>query len=337
MRRFSFASIIIIAIALLVQPLRAAGYAPKKSAGKFTVESAKLDLKDTKRDREVPIKIYYPKEATNACPVIVFSHGLGGTRDTYEYLGTHWASYGYISVHVQHIGSDDSAWKGQANVLQSLKTSAMDIRNSINRPLDVRFTVDELERLNSADGKWKGKFDLQHIGMAGHSYGAYTTLAIGGQQFTIRGEAKTLSDPRFKALIAMSAPIPPRDRDTAFSAIKLPCLHMTGTEDTTPINDTTPEERRIPFDKMPGPDNLFINFTGGDHMVFAGRTGLRGDRSKDPIFHELILESSTAFWDAYLRDDKSAKAWLKEGGFKKTMGSNGAFEVSPADKKAMVK
>ena len=39
--------------------------------------------------------------------MIVFSHGLGGTRDGYEYLGRHWASYGYVSVHLQHKGSDD--------------------------------------------------------------------------------------------------------------------------------------------------------------------------------------------------------------------------------------
>ena len=52
--------------------------------------------------------------ATNAapCPVIIFSHGLGGSRDGYEYLGRHWASHGYVSVHSTHIGSDTSALKG---------------------------------------------------------------------------------------------------------------------------------------------------------------------------------------------------------------------------------
>jgi len=332
MRRFLFASILSLVLLVASNSGYAGDYAPQKAAGKFTVETAKLELKDAKRDREVPIKIYYPKEASNACPVIVFSHGLGGTRDGYEYLGNQWASHGYISIHVQHLGSDDGAWKGQANALQSLKTATLDIRNTINRPKDITFVVDELERLNEKDAKWKGKFDLKRLGMAGHSYGAFTTLAIGGQQFMIRGEAKTLADPRFKALLPMSSPIPARNRDEAFSAIKLPCLHMTGTKDTTPINETTAEERRIPFDKMPGPDNFLLNFEGGDHMVFAGRTGLKGDRSKDEVFQVLIKESSTAFWDAYLRGDESAKTWLKDGGFKGSLGKDGVFEVSAADK-----
>ncbi len=327
MRRFLFAQILGWVLLLGFNSIEAAEYMPKKSAGKFTVETAKLDLKDTKRDREVPVKIYYPKEATNACPVILFSHGLGGSREGYEYLGNHWASHGYISVHVQHLGSDDVVWKGQANALSSMKKAALDIRNAINRPQDITFTVDELDRLNQSEAKWKGKFDLKRLGMAGHSFGAYTTLAIGGQQFMVR-EAKTMADPRFKALLPMSSPIPARNREEAFAAIKLPCLHMTGTKDTTPINETTAEERRIPFDKMPGPDNFLLNFTGGDHMVFSGRSGMQGDRSKDEIFHGLIKESSTAFWEAYLLGNDAAKAWLKNGGFKQDLGENGAFEVS---------
>lgn len=333
MRRFYFAKLLgLLAMVIAALSTQAADYAPKKAVGKFTVETAKLELKDAKRDREVPIKIYYPKEATNASPVIILSHGLGGSRDGYEFLGRHWASHGYVSVHLQHLGSDDKAWKGQANPMQSMKAAATDIRNSINRPLDVTFVVDELERLNKSDDKWKGKFDLKRLGMAGHSFGSYTTLAIGGQQFMVRGEAKTMADARFKALLPMSSPVPARNRDEAFAKIKLPTLHMTGTKDVSPINDTTADERRIPFDKMPGPDNFLITFEGGDHMIFSGRSGVRGERSKDEIFHDLIRLSSTAFWDAYLLENTTAKQWLKQGGFKAVLGKDGVFEVSAADK-----
>ena len=327
MRRFYFAHLLGLVLLWTLAGYSAEDYAAKQTNGKFTVETAKLELKDTKRNREVPVKIYYPKEAKGERPVIVFSPGLGGTRDGYEYLGTHWASHGYISVHVQHVGSDDKVWRGQTNPMQALKSATMNVENIINRPKDVSFVVDELERLNQADGLWKGRFDLKRLGMAGHSFGGFTTLAIGGQQYQIMGETKTLADKRFKAIIPMSAPVPPRNRDQAFSAIKLPCLHMTGTKDTTPVNDTTPEERRIPFDKMSGPDNYFLNFEGGDHMIFAGRSGLLGERSKDPVFHEMIKASSTAFWDAYLLEDATAKHWLKDGGFKKALGKEGAFEI----------
>ncbi len=333
MRRFPFVQIIGLALLLVSLAAHAGEYSPKLAAGKLTVETAKLELKDTKRDREVPIRIYYPKEATNASPVVVFSHGLGGSRDGYEYLGRHWASYGYVSVHLQHLGSDDGVWKGQGNPMQSMKAAAMDIRNIVNRPLDVTFVVDELERLNKNDEKWKGKFDLKRLGMAGHSFGAYTTLAIGGQQFAARTDVKSLADPRFKALLPLSSPASAKNQDQAYAKIKLPTLHMTGTKDVSPIGDTSVEQRRIPFDNMPGPDNFLITFEGGDHMVFSGRSGVRGDRSKDEIFQGLIRTSSTAFWDAYLGEDTSAKAWLKDGAFKKMLGTEGKFEAGkPAQK-----
>ena len=92
------------------------------------------------------------------------------------------------------------------------------------------------------------------------------------------------------------------------------------------------EQRRIPFDNMPGLDNYLITFEGGDHMVFSGRSGVRGDRSKDETFQKLICTSSAAFWDAYLCENASAKAWLKDGGFKKLLGAEGKFELK-AEKK----
>ena len=41
-------------------------------------------------------------------PVVLFSHGLGGSREGYGYLGSYWAAHGYVAVHLQHIGSDET-------------------------------------------------------------------------------------------------------------------------------------------------------------------------------------------------------------------------------------
>ena len=49
----------------------------KSAPGPFAVETLKLEWHDAKRSRDVPAKIYFPKNATGACPVIVFSHGRG--------------------------------------------------------------------------------------------------------------------------------------------------------------------------------------------------------------------------------------------------------------------
>ena len=70
----------------------------RKPAGPAAVETVAYDWHDAKRDRRVPVKIYYPKTGNGPFPVIIFSHGLGGSREGYEYLGRHWASWGYVSV-----------------------------------------------------------------------------------------------------------------------------------------------------------------------------------------------------------------------------------------------
>ena len=56
----------------------------------------------------MPVLICYPKDisADKPEPVIVFSHGLGGSRETYAAYGMHWASYGYVVIFPQHHGSD---------------------------------------------------------------------------------------------------------------------------------------------------------------------------------------------------------------------------------------
>ncbi len=82
-----------------------------ENSGPFAVATVLYDWKDSSRNRPVPVKIYYPKTGKGPFPVIVFSHGLGGSRESYEYIGRHWASHGYVSVHVQHLGSDDAVWR----------------------------------------------------------------------------------------------------------------------------------------------------------------------------------------------------------------------------------
>ncbi len=166
-------------------------------------------------------------------------------------MGRHWASYGYVSVHLQHLGSDTAVWKGQAQPMEAMRQAVKDLRNSINRPLDVRFALDQLEKANRQPGPLEKRLDLSRIGMAGHSFGAWTTLAVAGEVFIARdGREFSLPDPRIKAAIAMSPPVPREKQQwaKAFGGIKIPCLHMTGTLDDSPIGDTKAKDRRVPFD-----------------------------------------------------------------------------------------
>src|SRR4051812_40026410 len=98
---------------LLLTLVAAVGQGEVPKAGPYAVETFTLDWKDAKRkDREVPVRLYVPQKAKGPRPVVIFSHGLGGSRDNAAYLGKHWASHGFVCVYVQHRGSDELVWKG---------------------------------------------------------------------------------------------------------------------------------------------------------------------------------------------------------------------------------
>jgi predicted dienelactone hydrolase len=283
-----------------------------------------LTWHDSARDRDVPARIYAPTSGPGPFPVIIFSHGLGGSRTGYSYLGEYWASYGFIVVHVQHLGSDSAVTWPLRKMGEAMRNS----ENYINRPKDISFAIDQVTAMNAAPGPWHGRFDLAHIGVAGHSFGGYTTMAIAGATVTSpSGEIERFGDPRVKAVVAMSVP-PVRHQD--FSAVHLPALHITGTNDLIRIaSGDAVTDRRIPYDKAKGPDTYLVIFNGANHMSFSGWEGpLESDTQKavDATVHDFVLRATTAFWDAYLKDDPKAKAWLAGGGFARSLGSNGTFE-----------
>lgn len=308
----------------------AVGYKP--AVGQYEVKTLYLDLHDSARNRDVPVKIYYPSFAemgAQTCFVIIFSHGLGGSRDGYEYLGRRWAGIGYISVHPQHIGSDEAVWKDNSNPFQNMRRAAMAPMNAVNRAEDIHFLIDRLEDMNRTDKIFKGRLDLSRLGVAGHSFGANTAMMIAGQKAAVNiGLDASYADPRVKAIIAMSAPVPRKKvvLDKVYSGIKIPAMHMTGTKDDSPIGGNIAAERRVPYDHIKASDQFLITFDGGDHMIFSGRLRIKGDDSKDALFQDYIMAATTTFWDAYLRGDQEAKNWLTGGGFEKYLGSVGTFE-----------
>ncbi|HVP91269.1 MAG TPA: hypothetical protein VMS75_08645 [Terriglobales bacterium] len=302
----------------------------KKAPGPHEVQAVLYDWKDAKRDRPVPVKVYYPADLDRPAPLVVFSHGLGGSREGYEYLGRQWAGYGYISLHVQHVGSDDSVWRGQAEPMQALRQAAIRPENAVNRARDVSFAIDEMARLGRTSGPFEGRVDLGRVGLAGHSFGANTTLVVVGEVFVLPGgQVAGFSDARVKAAIPMSAPVPRRreDLDRVFGGIAVPCLHMTGTLDDSPIGETQAADRRLPFDHIGAAEQYLVIFNGGDHMIFSGRPRAAGQGEKDSLFQDLIRQATTAFWDAYLLGDARAKAWLSGGGLAALLGGDGRLET----------
>ncbi|MCM2374600.1 alpha/beta hydrolase family protein [Aporhodopirellula aestuarii] len=286
-------------------------YDPLTTASDFTAETLKLDVIDSNRDRTIPILVYLP-ESRSSEPVVLFSHGLGGSREASPYLGKHWAARGYVAVFLQHPGSDSSVWEDKpiGSRMQAMEAAASG-KNMIDRVRDVPAVLDQLQRWNDeASHPLHGRLELDVVGMSGHSFGALTTQSVSGQSAGRFGQRAT--DSRIKAAILMS-PSKPRlgNAKTAFADVSIPWLLMTGTHDVGAIGGQTAESRRGVYPALPAGDKYELVLHNAEHSAFSDR-GLPNDRlSRNPNHHVVILALSTAFWDAYLRNDNAAKTWLQ--------------------------
>ena len=273
------------------------------------IVSKTFDVKDGTRDRTIPVRVYLP-ESTKPAPVILFSHGLGGSRDNNPYLGNHWAKRGYIVVFIQHPGSDESVWKeSQPGHWMGVMKQAASLENFMSRTKDVPAVIDALTAWNAdKQNPLHARFDLKHIGMSGHSFGAVTTQAVAGQ--SAAGGRVSFTDPRLSAAVMMSPSPPARGTPAAaFGSIKIPCLLMTGTLDTSPIGNTTAEDRLKVFPFLTKAPAWQVVFDKATHMSF-GERDLKGNSENGNRYHKAILALTTAFWDAQLRGDETARAWL---------------------------
>lgn len=273
------------------------------------IETVALTVTDLDRKRDIPLLVYLPK-STKPSPVIVHSHGLGGTKNTSQFLGKHWASRGYVCVFTQHFGSDDSVWKNvpRLQIMRAMKKAAS-MENSNLRVGDVHSTIDQLEAWNTTPGHpLKGRLDLDHIGMSGHSFGAVTTQRVSGQAMFGR---RSNTDPRIKAAIPMS-PSSHRSGDgkKAFGKVSIPWLCMTGTKDIGKIGGADLASRLGVFPGLPKGGNYELVLFEAEHNVFTETSIRAGGASRNPNHHPAIKAVSTAFWDAYLKEDKAAKSWL---------------------------
>lgn len=177
------------------------------------------EWRDARRERDVPVTIYAPGPAAEALPVVIFSHGIGEDRDSYEWVGRALAANGFLSVHVTHAGTDRAVLeRGYRHLYRAVKQK----ENWVHRPLDVAFVIDQLDGVDAAD--------VDRIAVAGHSAGAFTAFAAAGLQM----REGSLRDARVTAAVAMSMPrLEGVVAPGGYDAVAVPLLNVTGTCDTS--------------------------------------------------------------------------------------------------------
>ena len=272
---------------------------PYSLPGPYRVRIVDQTWFDASRSRQVPVRMYVPVGVANP-PVVIFSHGTGNGRDGYGYLGMQWASHGYLSVHPEHVGAGrDLERRGWlANLFVDDDPTLHDIY-----PRDLIFVIDHLH--------------ATRVAVAGHSMGAYGVLALAG----LHVGDESFRDPRVVAgiPISMSEEL---DR-SAYRDIRIPLLHITGTRDMSVAYGTLPRHRRVPFDSIEGGgDEYLVTIDGATHSTPSEDEDAGNRRA-----HDIIRASTTAFLDAYLKQDAVARRWINSGGLARFVDGDGRLEI----------
>jgi dienelactone hydrolase len=255
-----------------------AAVVPMPAAEAF--EQLDLSWQDSTRERAVLARLYLPTPASahKNSPLVVFSHGIGGSREGYSYIGKHLAANGVAALHVQHVGSDRSLWFGNPILMvQRLQTAARDAE-AIDRARDASFALTQV--LQSAE--FAPRLDAQRIAAAGHSYGANTTLLLAGARVQREGRSIDLQDARIKAAVIISAPpfYGEADPRAILGGINLPTLHITATGDEIKIpgyySAATDRVQVYEATGTPSARKLLAVFKDGSHSMFTDRLGTGG-------------------------------------------------------------
>lgn len=288
---------------------------------------------DTARQRTLPWRLRLPA-ADGPWPLVLYSHGLGGSREGGQAWGEAWADAGMAVLHLQHPGSDSDTLRGGAQQLRA----AASAEQLLARVADMRFALDELTRRKAAgQSPWQG-VNLDAIGVAGHSFGARTTQVLAGERFAI---GASLADPRPRAFIALSPSSPAGasgSASSAFADITRPFMGITGSLDGDPFGSFSGGERRAAvYDGLPPGQRALLWLDGADHMTFGGgraagvgQRGLfrraGGAQDKQPVHQAAVARISTLWWQAQLIGSVDARQSLKQG------QGQGQVQLGPGDR-----
>jgi len=306
-------------------------YLPKKNLPITTIE--RIDVIDPVRQRLVPTRAYLP-DTREVCPVIIFSHGFGGDLGSFAAVGRSWASAGYIVLHPTHADSvrfpDPNVPSTRAAVLGTLMAggvtpggergaAALQLANLIENPAylesrlaDVAMLTSMLETGSGLDPRVHTISDHTLVGMAGHSYGAYTTMVLGGATLstTARNPSRKLRR-HFSAFMAYS----PQGSGSvdltkeSFRGLDEPFFAITGTKDFN-LDGRGVDWRTEAFALSP-PRNKFL-------AIVRDFTHLSFDKSDEAGNQLRTLEAS--FWDGWLKGNEESKKSLLSRAAQSTEG-----------------
>ncbi|MEH2461603.1 alpha/beta hydrolase [Nostoc sp.] len=264
--------------------------------GKLKSQKYTRKFFDSTRNRLLLTDIYIPNIQKTA-PVIVISHGLGLDSSNFQYLATHLASYGFAVVVPNHPGSDA---KQLHSLLNGHAIEVAEPSEFKDRPLDVTYILNQLEKDNQSDSRFKGRLNLQQVGVFGQSLGGYTALALAGAKINFQqlkqdcqpaalqntwnmslllqcralelsisksDKDYNLRDERVKAAIAVNPITSSIFGKAGLSQTKTPVMIVSSSDDTVA---PALSEQILPFSWFANSQKYLVMLVGGTHFSTIG-------------------------------------------------------------------
>ena len=203
------------------------------------VGSRYIQVKDETNNISFPVLVQYPTHqpsspatfgpytmdiSTNArileghFPLVIISHGNGGSHLLYRTISTYLAKSGYVVVMIEHYGNNRDN--------NELERSIVNLQY---RPRHVSLTIDKLLSENA----FGQSILLDKIAIIGHSFGGYTALALaGGTPWTQTGnKVEVQNDPRIKALVLMAPAAAYYTPEGSLDKVNIPILLLVAEHD----------------------------------------------------------------------------------------------------------
>jgi pimeloyl-ACP methyl ester carboxylesterase len=256
-------------------------------------------------------------------PVLLYSHGGSWSRFTGTFVTEWLASHGYGVVAIDHNGFNKSVLFPDGYRLvhdtltfpvprnQDRRADALaswDFLDQVMFPLwvgDATFALDQIEKLDrESAGRFRGRLDLDRIGMFGFSFGGAAAMEM------------AVRDPRIKAAIDQDGQLFGRARDSGTSRPVMLMHHQ-----SEPPPDTTSTGRGLSAMVRGWTETFTARSTGPVNQVTIARAhhGHFSDLSllmyrdvfTDSVWidarraHRIINAYTLAFFDRYLKNRPS--------------------------------
>lgn len=226
-------------------------------------------------------------------PLVVFAHGFTGSPAAYDGLIRAWAAAGYVVA-------------APAFPLSNGKAPGGPTPNDLpNQPGDVSFVITQVLLLAHGDGPLRGAVDPNHVGVAGHSMGGFTTLGVVLNT--------CCHDDRVTAAVVLSGSEVPFPGGSFTVRDPTPTLFVHGDAD-----DVVPYSAgRRAFSDAVAP-KYFVTLLGADHVgAFSGGTTPASG---------VVVRTTIDFLDRYLKGRADGLFRLRRDGTQAGVASLEAIE-----------